>query len=307
MTSLTKSRNHFCIQTQTPMLSQLLLVLFCLVHCFEVRSFVVHRSQCKIKHYKSNFRSKQNGIKRSSLTMSSVENFLPSIISKNAEVLWRFTRPHTIIGSGISVLSLFLYATPIQLWTTKRFWSNIVMAAVPSLFMNLYITGLNQVFDVQIDEVNKPYLPMASKELSKPAGVTIVLLSLILSYLTAATSQWPLMMTLIGSWFLGTIYSVPPFRLKRFPFLAAICILVVRGFLINIGFFLQAKIQVLGLSIPNILFGTKAFPESVFVSLFFVVYGIVIAFLKDVPDILGDKKFNIPSLSVQYGAKRIFR
>jgi 4-hydroxybenzoate polyprenyltransferase len=73
------------------------------------------------------------------------------------------------------------------------------------------------------------------------------------------------------------------------------------------GFFMQAKTQVVGLSIPNIIYGAKAFPESVLVSLFFVVFGIVIAFLKDVPDIKGDKEFNIPSLSVKYGAKSIFR
>jgi len=44
--------------------------------------------------------------------------------------------------------------------------------------MNLYITGLNQVTDVEIDKVNKPYLPIASGELSKKDGIFIVVASL---------------------------------------------------------------------------------------------------------------------------------
>lgn len=293
----------------------LLLALSCLAQCLHVHGFSHYKQVSNIKLSQTYLSSKQKYVHpKSSFMMISHRNpdlkqqiFSPSTISKSIEIIWKFTRPHTIIGSSVSIISLYLYSIPVSLWSSNLVWSSIIMAAIPSLFMNLYITGLNQVFDVQIDEVNKPYLPMASKELSKPAGIAIVLISLLLSYLTTDLSQWPLVMTLVGSWFFGTIYSVPPFRLKRFPLLAALCILVVRGFLINIGFFLHAKIQVLGLSIPNLVRGIKSFPESVLVSLFFVVFGIVIAFLKDVPDIEGDEKFNIPSLSVQYGAKSIFR
>ena len=59
--------------------------------------------------------------------------------------LWKFTRPHTILGSGLSVLSLFAFATPPYLWRTLSFWNALYHAMVPALFMNLYITGLNQV------------------------------------------------------------------------------------------------------------------------------------------------------------------
>ena len=82
------------------------------------------------------------------------------------------------MGSGLSILSLFLFATPPKLWGTKTFLTGLVHALVPSLFMNLYITGLNQVTDVEIDKVNKPYLPIASGELSKKDGIVIVVASL---------------------------------------------------------------------------------------------------------------------------------
>lgn len=75
-------------------------------------------------------------------------------------VLWRFTRPHTIIGSAIAIPSIFLLAAPTyQSFFTMRSFVSLIYAAVPSLFMNLYITGLNQITDVEIDKINvSPYI-----------------------------------------------------------------------------------------------------------------------------------------------------
>lgn len=70
-------------------------------------------------------------------------------------VLWRFTRPHTIIGSAIAIPSIFLLAAPTyQSFFTMRSFFSLIYAAIPSLFMNLYITGLNQITDVEIDKIN---------------------------------------------------------------------------------------------------------------------------------------------------------
>jgi hypothetical protein len=70
-------------------------------------------------------------------------------------VLWRFTRPHTIIGSAIAIPSIFLLAAPTyQSFFTIRSFASLLYAVIPALFMNLYITGLNQMTDVEIDKIN---------------------------------------------------------------------------------------------------------------------------------------------------------
>ena len=70
-------------------------------------------------------------------------------------VLWRFTRPHTIIGSAIAIPSIFLLAAPTyQNFFTIRSLASLLYAVIPALFMNLYITGLNQMTDVEIDKIN---------------------------------------------------------------------------------------------------------------------------------------------------------
>jgi hypothetical protein len=66
-------------------------------------------------------------------------------IRDQALVIWDFSRTHTIIGSCISIICLFLFAVPASLWRETIFLQSLVAALVPSLFMNLLITGLNQV------------------------------------------------------------------------------------------------------------------------------------------------------------------
>lgn len=50
----------------------------------------------------------------------------------------------------------------------------------------------------------------------------------------------------------------------------------------------------------------QRYPESGWAALFFAVYGLAIAVLKDVPDIKGDQHFNIQSYSVQLGPTFMF-
>ncbi|CAN0387979.1 unnamed protein product, partial [Ectocarpus sp. 13 AM-2016] len=50
---------------------------------------------------------------------------------------------------------------------------------VPSLLINVFITGLNQITDVEIDKVNKPYLPIPAGNLTSRAAKLTVMLCLL--------------------------------------------------------------------------------------------------------------------------------
>jgi len=236
----------------------------------------------------------------------------PSYPTKNmsfAKVLWRFTRPHTIIGSALAIPSLHLFASPsLRQGLSSQTFISVVFAMIPSLLMNLYIVGLNQITDVEIDKINKPTLPIAAGDLSEKKAIIIVLVSLISSLAFGfhpVLGTQGLNVALWGSMILGTLYSLPPFRLKRHPILAAICIVSVRGAIINAGFFAHAKSAVLGSSALSVL-GCLSERKCFLSSLFFAIFGIVIALMKDVPDVVGDAKFNIRSLTVRIGPKNVF-
>jgi homogentisate phytyltransferase / homogentisate geranylgeranyltransferase len=231
----------------------------------------------------------------------------PSLLS----ILWRFARPHTIIGSALAIPALHVLASPSYADAfSVRSVVSIVYAMIPALLMNLYITGLNQVTDVEIDKINKPDLPIAAGDLSLRGGIVTVVISLALSFALAgvnpALGTEGLNVALGVSALLGTLYSLPPIRLKRFPFLAALCIVAVRGAVINAGFFAHAKVAAYGgtNSVWNCL---TTDPRCLMSSLYFAVFGVVIALMKDVPDVKGDGLSNVRTFSVRLGPNLIYR
>jgi homogentisate phytyltransferase/homogentisate geranylgeranyltransferase len=226
-------------------------------------------------------------------------------------VLWRFTRPHTIIGSALAIPALHMLAAPTYTAAfSMRTLASMLFAMTPSLLMNLYITGLNQVTDVEIDKVNKPDLPIAAGILSMKAATITVVVSLILSLVMGLShpvfSTQGLNLALLSSAILGTLYSLPPARLKRFPFLAAFCIVAVRGAVINAGFFAHAKVAAFGDTSATVMSCLTSDPRCMLSSLYFAVFGVVIALMKDVPDVKGDALSNVRTFSVRLGQKRIF-
>ena len=81
-----------------------------------------------------------------------------------------------------------------------------------ALACNLFITGINQIYDVDIDKINKPNLPIVTGELSAANAKKIVLLSLISSLSVAfyLSTYYGGLIALIA--ILGWAYSAPPIR-----------------------------------------------------------------------------------------------
>lgn len=214
---------------------------------------------------------------------------------------WQFSRPHTIVGTSLSVIGVFVIAwTAIQQTSTPPLLNpfSLLLPLVACLAGNVYIVGLNQIEDVDIDRINKPHLPLASGEFSPQDGWWIVGFAGGLSLVLAALGSWFLLATVLTSLVIGTAYSAPPMRLKRFPFWASACILTVRGAIVNLGLFLHYSDQ---LGLPPVI------PGKVWVIVAFIaVFSIVIAIFKDIPDIEGDRQFNITTFTVQLGQQRVY-
>jgi homogentisate phytyltransferase/homogentisate geranylgeranyltransferase len=213
---------------------------------------------------------------------------------------WKFSRPHTIIGTSLSVLGLYLIAiaTP----TIGFSWGSLGLllgAWTACLCGNVYIVGLNQIEDVAIDRINKPDLPIASGEFSRQQAVVIVAITGTLALLIAFV-QGPFLLGMVGlSLAIGTAYSLPPIRLKRHPFWASLCILSVRGAIVNLGLFLHFSQRLTGVVQP-------ISPEVWTLALFVVVFSFAIAIFKDIPDLEGDRKYNITTFTIRLGTQAVF-
>ncbi len=207
---------------------------------------------------------------------------------------WKFTRPHTIIGSTLSICALYAIAG-----VGLPFHSLLLLISLISAWAcNVYITGLNQWSDVEVDRINKPWLPIPAGLLSRSNALHIVVVCGVLALLAAAFfSLWFVgLIALIMA--IGTAYSLPPLKFKRNHLLAAACISVVRGLLVNIGFYLHFHYELTG------RWGLDAsvWPLAVFV----FAFSLGIAWFKDIPDTLGDAEYKFGTLAVRSGRQRAF-
>lgn len=214
---------------------------------------------------------------------------------------WKFSRPHTIIGTSLSVTGLSLIAWGENALTASGV--TVLLLALGALLAclcgNVYIVGLNQLEDIAIDRVNKPHLPLASGEFSPRQGWTIVGITGLAALLLSVWQGPFLMATVWSSLLIGTAYSLPPIRLKRFPFWAALCIFSVRGAIVNLGLFLHFNQK---------LNSNVYLPSSVIaLTLFVIIFTFAIAIFKDIPDIEGDRRYQISTLTIRLGAQNVFR
>lgn len=209
-------------------------------------------------------------------------------------ILWKFSRPHTIIGSVISISTLYLYAYK----NTEPFnVTLLVLALIVGITCNVFIVGINQVQDVNIDKINKPYLPIPAGVLTLQQAKIIVYSSLIISLGVGLLISPYLFLIVALSTFIGWAYSMPPFYLKKHHISAAISISMVRGVLLNAGGFLLFN---------YLLNDVVEMPRDIkILSLFVIVFSIVISWFKDLSDMEGDAKFNIKTLAIAFSPKQV--
>jgi len=230
--------------------------------------------------------------------------------------LWRFARPHTIVGTTLSLLALWTMAA--GLFAVSNTFGNdsgisgtlsptgvigarsLALTWLACIGANVYIVGLNQLTDVPLDRINKPYLPLASGAWSMRTGWIVVFVSLAASLVaTALVNGLWLWWTVCLSLALGTAYSLPPFRLKRFSFWAAFCIIAVRSLIVNVLLFAH---------VANWASDWRDLPPPVWLLTgVMFAFSIAIAWFKDMPDLAGDAAHGVETLTVRLGRKWVLR
>ena len=193
------------------------------------------------------------------------------------------------------------------------------------LLGNLFIVGINQIYDVEIDEVNKPFLPVAAGRISPRVAWALVLAAGAGGLAVVRATFSPLIQVLFAfGTAVGALYSVPPFQLKRFPVAAGITIATCRGFLLNFGTAAhrtfaharrptRASSHAALLSSAGVYYATRealglSFVWSApvaFLARFMTVYAAVIAVTKDLPDVAGDIKGGIDTFASRLGVRKV--
>ncbi|KAI3775309.1 hypothetical protein L1987_49880 [Smallanthus sonchifolius] len=164
------------------------------------------QTQHNIGRFKENFiLSHKLNTKRVASAISDQPVVDPDPQHSLPNAFYRFSRPHTVIGTAFSIVSVSLLAVQKLSDLSPLFFIGVLEAIVAAFFMNIYIVGLNQLCDIDIDKVVIACLRLHIVHLD---------LALVTSEILIASQGF----------LLGTAYSIniPMLRWKRFALMAAI-------------------------------------------------------------------------------------
>jgi 4-hydroxybenzoate polyprenyltransferase len=205
-------------------------------------------------------------------------------------------RPFTLVAPALGFLSGALTAVgaaPREPWSPALLSAPLIGAAMAAL-LNAGNNALNQIYDLDIDRVNKPKRPLPSGRLTIAqvwlfTNVTYAL-ALVLAWIVAPGGRhecfWLVAVAVICTY----LYSVPPFRTKRLGIWANVTIAIPRGVLLKVAGWSSVK-TIVGI-------------EPWYIGCIFGLFLLGATTTKDFADMDGDRRGGCRTLPIQYGVRR---
>jgi 4-hydroxybenzoate polyprenyltransferase len=216
-------------------------------------------------------------------------------MSKTAAYV-ELARPFTLIAPALGFISgavTAIGAEPPEAWS----WPGLAPALIGSAMAIVFNAGnnaLNQIYDLEIDRVNKGRRPLPSGRLSiaEAWGFTAITyaLTLVLAWLVAPEGRhecfWIVLAAIVATY----VYSVPPLRTKQRGMWANLTIAIPRGVLLKVA----------GWSAVKTVVGV----EPWFIGSIFGLFLLGASTTKDFADMEGDRRGGCRTLPIVYGVRR---
>ena len=213
-----------------------------------------------------------------------------------ASLLLEFSRPFTLVAPALGFASgaaTAAGAAPREPWSLDLLlypFIGLVMAAV----LNAASNALNQIYDLEIDRINKPKRALPSGRLSRREAWTFTLaayvVALVLAWLVAPGGWHECFWIVVVATVITVLYSAPPFRTKRLGIWANLTIAIPRGVLLKVA----------GWSAVKTVVGT----EPWFIGSVFGLFLLGASTTKDFADMEGDARGGCRTLPIIYGVRR---
>src|SRR2546425_3397468 len=134
---------------------------------------------------------------------------------------WNFIRPFTLLvpAMGMVAGSLVALGAPPRLksdWVsgTAPVALQIVLGGLMAAVLNAASNALNQIFDLEIDRINKPDRMLPSGRMTVRQAWVICAAAFIAALLLAARINWQCLSLAVAAVVLTFAYSAPPLRTK---------------------------------------------------------------------------------------------
>jgi 4-hydroxybenzoate polyprenyltransferase len=211
--------------------------------------------------------------------------------------LWfELSRPFTLVAPALGFASGSVTAAgafPAEVWSTGLLVYPLIgltMAAV----LNAASNALNQIYDLEIDRVNKPTRPLPSGRMTLSSAWTFTLvtyaIALALAWAVAPGGRRECFWIVVAATVITILYSAPPFRTKRLGIWANVTIAVPRGVLLKVAGWSAVK--------------TVAAVEPWFIGGIFGLFLLGASTTKDFADMEGDARGGCRTLPIIYGVRR---
>ena len=205
-------------------------------------------------------------------------------------------RPFTLVAPALGFLSgaaTAYGAAPREGWHAGLVAAPLIGSAMAAL-LNAGNNALNQIYDLDIDRVNKPKRPLPSRRLTIGqvwlfTAITYAL-ALALAWLVAPQGRHECFWLVALAGVCTLLYSVPPFRTKRLGIWANVTIAIPRGVLLKVAGWSSVK-TVMGL-------------EPWYIGAIFGLFLLGATTTKDFADMDGDRRGGCRTLPIQYGVRR---
>lgn len=181
----------------------------------------------------------------------------------------------------------------------------LLLSIFAIIFVWQYAVMINHVFDVQIDDVDNKKRLIPSGLLTRKQVKRIALVYAVIAIgLGVSLGVWSVVFVILGLFF-GTIYSVPPIRIRDGVFSTTI-IGIGSSIAFLLGYYTPAYVKMMhGPDAGSIV---RVFPEftgeSAIIGLLIFVALTIGPLIKDYKDFKGDKQAGVKNLYTIYGLKK---
>src|SRR5881396_3377257 len=213
----------------------------------------------------------------------------------NRPAYLELARPFTLVAPALGFVSGALTAVgaaPREPWSSTLLVPAIIGSAMAAV-LNAGNNALNQIYDLDIDRVNKPKRPIPTGRISITGAwwfsVVTYALALVLAWLVAPGGRHECFWLVAVAVVCTLLYSVPPFRTKRLGIWANVTIAIPRGVLLKVAGWSSVK-TIVGL-------------EPWYIGAIFGLFLLGAASTKDFADIEGDRAGGCRTLPIAYGVK----
>jgi 4-hydroxybenzoate polyprenyltransferase len=215
---------------------------------------------------------------------------------KGAARYVELSRPFTLVAPALGVVSGAVSAAgaaPAEPWSTAL----LVYPALGALMaatLNAGNNALNQIYDLEIDRINKPARPLPSARMTLREAWAFTWITyavaLLLAWLVAPAGRHECFWIVLAATAATFIYSCPPLRTKQRALWANVTIAIPRGVLLKVAGWSCVK--------------TVAGVEPWYIGAIFGLFLLGASTTKDFADMPGDARGGCRTLPILYGVRR---